>query len=351
MNLCNNYCDFNEKSTELNLIKNHHRENNLKEKGFYNIGNSCYINSFLQILFHIPNFINNLKKEYEKSCSKSALIKNLIDLSETNNIKYLYPIQYYMKNISPDYRYFHQGDSQNFGLDLINEIIKNVKREENYFEDDSEDNSLKTNYKNKIMEYRNYINKYQKNENSIEKMFILNESLAISQKYNNIFRFATSLDIELVFPKLKKNIYNLRELLYFKYNNNMNYTKNKDSNDNKYLKIGRRICKIPIVLIITISRSFIGKEINCSSLEFPEELDLSEFMDYDLVKKNQNFKYTLFSINEKIGDNKEFGHYICKIRKKDKWYIFNDSKVNGVFVGVDRKLFSKNVVGLFYIKK
>ena len=32
MNLCNNYCDFNEKSTELNLIKNHHRENNLKKK-------------------------------------------------------------------------------------------------------------------------------------------------------------------------------------------------------------------------------------------------------------------------------------------------------------------------------
>ena len=24
--------------------------------GFPNIGNSCYINSFLQILFHIPNF-------------------------------------------------------------------------------------------------------------------------------------------------------------------------------------------------------------------------------------------------------------------------------------------------------
>lgn len=351
MDCCRNAV-FNEDSTEIHLLNNHRRNNQYKQKRFYNIGNSCYINSFLQILFHIPNFIKNLKKEYESSFNKSSLIKNLVELSETDNIKYLYSIQYYMEKIYSDYRYFHQGDSQNFGIDLINEIIKNIKKEENNIEYDSEDNSLKTQYKSKKVEYINYINKYQKNEISIEKMFILNELLETKQKNNINFRFSTSLDIELVFPKTKKIIYTLKDLLSYKYNiNNINYEKNKDLNSNKYLKIERRICKIPIVLIVTILRSFIGNELNRSSLECPEELDLSEFVDYDLVKKNQNLKYALFSVNEKIGDNKKFGHYICKIKEKDTWHLYNDGNVYDIFINVDKKLISKNVVGLFYIKK
>lgn len=347
MNFCKKY-EFNEKSSEINLINNNGENNPYKKKGFYNIGNSCYINSFLQILFHIPNFIKNLKKEYEISYNKSIFIKNLIDLYDTNNLKYIYSIQYYMKNISSDYRYFHQGDSQIFGIDLINEIIKNIKRE-NDIEDFSEDSSLKNHYKIKKLEYKNYINKYQKNYISIEKMFLINESLTINQKNNINFRFSTSLDIELVFPKIKKRIYTLKELLYFRYNiNTKNYSKNKGFNNNKYLIIEKGICKIPTVLIITISRSFIENELNCSPLEFPEELDISEFVDYDLINKNESLKYTLFSINEKIGDNKKFGHYICKIKEKDKWYIYNDWNVNSI--KIDKQQISKNVVGLFYIK-
>jgi ubiquitin C-terminal hydrolase len=349
--ICNNF-DFNENSSEIYLINNHGENNQYKTKGFYNIGNSCYINSFLQILFHIPNFIKDLKKEYEISNNKSAFIKNLIDLYETSNVKYLYSIQDYMENISSDYRFFHQGDSQNFGIDLINEIIKNIKGEENDVENDSEENSLKIHYKTKKMAYSNYIKKYQRNEISIEKMFLLNESLTINQKNNINFRFSTSLDIELVFPKYKKDIYTLKELLNLKYNiNNMNYKKDNNSSSNKYLKTERGICKYPIVLIITISRSFIGNELNCSSLEFPEELNLSEFMDHDLIRKAQDLKYTLFSINEKIGDKKKFGHYICKIKEKDKWYIFNDTYVKDIFIKVNKPLISNNVVGLFYIKK
>lgn len=348
--ICKKY-DFNENTTEINLI-NHGEKNHYKKNGFYNIGNSCYINSFLQILFNIPNFIENLKKEYKAADIKSIFIRNLIDLSETNNVKYLYSIQDYMKNISSNYSLFLQGDSQIFGIDLLDEIINNIKVKENDIEDDSEDNSLKIQIKNKKMEYKNYIKKYQKNEISIEKMFLINESLTISQNNNINYRFSTNLDIELVFPKNKKGVYTLKELLCLKYNiNNKNCTKDIDFSNYKFLKIKRGICKFPLVLIITISRSFIGNELNCSSLEFPEELDLSQFMDYDLVREKQNLKYTLFAINEKIGYNKQFGHYICKIKEKDKWYKYNDIQVKEIFTNFNKQITSKNVVGLFYIKK
>lgn len=49
------------RQNQFNKIKN---ENDFEYKtvGFPNIGNSCYMNSFLQILLHCPNFLKELKK-------------------------------------------------------------------------------------------------------------------------------------------------------------------------------------------------------------------------------------------------------------------------------------------------
>ena len=46
------------------------------------IGNSCYINSFLQILFHIPNFINVLNENDTDYYKQDTLIYNIIYLSK-----------------------------------------------------------------------------------------------------------------------------------------------------------------------------------------------------------------------------------------------------------------------------
>ena len=353
-------CDVQEeKKNEIQLNKkvkenfNYYCRNfELEKIGFYNIGNSCYMNSFLQILLHIPNFLEYLKKDYKNSNKESILIQNIINLANfPNNKNYLYLIQEYMSNISSNYNRYKQADSQNFGIDLINEIITNIKGEEElYSEYNNNINEEMNNIINyKKIKYNEFIKKYQKENELIflEHMFLVNE-------INNYFypngtfklKFDCYLNIELSFQKDKQNEYLdkylLKDLLDFKYNKKL---ETNHKNKNCYLKLNYKssICKLPKILIITISRSEIGKELKTKKLVIPNEIDFLQYTDDVLIKK-KNCKYKLFCINEKLGKSKSFGHYYCFIKIEKKWYLFDDEKV------IEKKpnLISRNVVGLFY---
>ena len=169
------------------IYNNKFKTNGNRFTGFYNIGNSCYMNSFLQILLHIPNFLEYLKKDYKNSNKESILIQNIINLANfPNNKNYLYLIQEYMSNISSNYNRYKQADSQNFGIDLINEIITNIKGEEElYSEYNNNINEEMNNIINyKKIKYNEFIKKYQKENELIflEHMFLVNESLYVKDK-------------------------------------------------------------------------------------------------------------------------------------------------------------------------
>ena len=55
--------DFNEKNVKVNKIDNFEFQT---EYSCANIGNTCYMNSFLPILFHTPSFLTLLKKIKKK---------------------------------------------------------------------------------------------------------------------------------------------------------------------------------------------------------------------------------------------------------------------------------------------
>ena len=307
--------------------------------GLKNIGSSCYMNSFLQILFHTPNFINELKKY--NNFSNCILIKNLINLSEyPKNKSCLYSIKEFMGEINNNYALFKEEDSQDFGKDLINGIITCIKGKESFLSSENENYKQNISINQKKIIYENYLEKYQKNQIEIEKMFIINESKFIcnSKGISNLY-FNTCLDIELSFNGIEKNLFSLEELLDYKYQNIPE--KNINLEETYY----SRLCYLPEILIITIIRTIFKKGLIKAKLKFPIILDLNKYIDNDLYKKKYT-KYQLFAVNHKAGNTNSMGHYYCNINIKNKWYIFSDEKVyenNIDFV-------SENNVGLFYKK-
>ncbi len=349
------------RQNQFNKIKN---ENDFEYKtvGFPNIGNSCYMNSFLQILLHCPNFLKELKKRCSYTCknnwANNCLIKIIIDLSNSehpSNKKYLYSILNRMKNVS-DYEIFIQNDSQDFGKDLINEIFEDYNKFD--FLTQKKTSSLllrdknnrfniinNNNYYKKQLIYNTFIEKYQKKDNFIEKMFTVNEIETVyKSKRNYDYIINTSFDIELTFPI--GNIiydYKLNDLFDFKYCIN-----NNDFENTKFLKVvERKVCKLPDILIITIIRKLIGKNFFSYKLSIPEEIDLNKYIDKNIIKDNKT-KYNLFAINKKIGKSHLNGHYFCDIKIKDQWFEFDDEYVSKFIFNPNKS--STSVIGLFYIK-
>jgi uncharacterized UBP type Zn finger protein len=195
--------------------------------GLQNIGHSCYMNSFLQILLHTPHFLETLKESYN-GITNEPLIDSLIEISEYPNIKSLKQIKKIMAEEDESFGKQVQNDSQEFGVSLLNKIITRIKGKPSFEEDDYyEEENLQIDKNYKIKKYENYINKYCKEETKLDEMFQFHEIMfnvdSSDQKigsYKSI-DFNSFLNVELTFPiKDNKNTYSLFELLRYKYPKN-----------------------------------------------------------------------------------------------------------------------------------
>ena len=199
-----NICEFNNIKNDKCEFENEFIDTNADRifQGFENIGNSCYMNSYIQILLHCPNFLKFLKKE-ENSKNNNYLVYNLIKISEIYNKNYLKQIRKIMEKNYGDFQENKQCDSQDFGNKLIDSIINEIKNQNDCSSISSRTSMAK------------YYDEYIKSEIFMEKLFVLVENKISYKNYsNNIFNF--SYDIHLSIPNNKKSIYKLEELLYEK---------------------------------------------------------------------------------------------------------------------------------------
>lgn len=233
----NNKKDKKKKNIDLSDIKDntkddiHYFDVEYKKKGFPNLGNTCYMNSFLQILIHTPNFIKELKILRNQKKINNELVNCLINLSK-EQYKNLSKIKEIMGVVDKSYSEFCQKDSQKFGIDLLNYLI-NIIKDEN--EDESQnsqetDISFKStsNFENlgiiKKERFKNYKDIYfpQNNEISLEKMFLFHESkikIKINSNEIKAIRFEACLNINI---NLTNQTNNLVDLLKNIYNNDIN---------------------------------------------------------------------------------------------------------------------------------
>jgi len=298
--------------------------------GFANIGNSCYMNSFLQILFHTPYFLEYIE-EY-KDYDSDTLIYNIKFLSKyPYKSQYLYNIKSIMGEVNSKYGTFNPGDSQSFAVDFIDKLISECKNEF------SNDESVKSSYiQSKAKSYKTFCEEFHNKKDKIERLFQFTEISKQTTSTGN-YNFSININIELCFPLNCSNPINIYTLLDGKYSR-------KDINkENK-----PKLCDLPVILIITIIRGIEGRGVIKTKVSFNEDLDLSPYLDYELANKLKNKAYyKLYAINERFGQYKSQGHYICFIKLKGiKWYRFSDLWVTPEYPD----FCSSDVFGLYYIR-
>ncbi len=311
--------------------------------GLSNLGNTCYLNSCMQILSHCYDLNNILDK---LDVNKLNKIDDSILLIEWINLKNLM----WSKNciISPN-RYVNtiQNISNKKNIELFSGFAQNDLPEFLVFLIDCFHNSLKRKFEMNIS--GKCINK--KDElaiscfNMIKSMYsdsyseILNIfygiqiSFLYSEDNNNILSSKPEPYCLLDLPiPINKNVCDIFECfdLYVDCENlsgdNAWYnekTKQKE-NVNKCFKFW----SLPEILIVSFKKfNNYNKKINILVNTPINNLDLSKYViGYD----NKSYKYDLFGICNHSG-NSLGGHYTSYVKNaNNKWYIFNDTSVSEI---------------------
>ena len=315
--------------------------------GLINLLNDCYIVTFLQILFHTPNFLKNLKELNSKK--EKEIINYLIKVSEYPfNEKYFCELKQLFGLINPNYAKPWPNDSQEFGVSLIGYLISG--NEDHLYEDDeqiynfNEENNFII---EKKMAFQKYISTYYKKVNEIEKLFLFHQINIIYRENSHKTNISSNLHLELTLRKFM-NYITIENLIDAKYNSQFD---NINPKLNQIIT-KRKMISLPEILIITINRVLLNQDINNTKIIFNNILDLRNYIDYDLFNvHNKKTIYHLYAINECVHTHSS-SHYICHIKLENKWFLFDDDKKveeesNLGFKGLE----SSFVVGLFYIRE
>ena len=301
---------------------NYNSEKNKEVCGIKNLGNNCYLNSGLQILASCEELIELIEQdEFDNIGKLTSLFKNamisLLNKKIYNPKKF---IECFCK-LNIDFIKGHQGCSQNF----IRTIIRNINK---VCIDQKFDLVLKNDQ---------YINE----DNKEYEKFIGN--IFPESKIMSLFSGMTKCHSYGICPRCGEKINNY-SFSYFidqnMYLDEFDYKckfsdvlKANIGNDNILtmdcpkchkeidVKDETKYIKLPDILIFTLER-YQGPT-NKVSIVPNEIIDMKDYIENPL---NVDCTiYELFAINIRFGSNANFGHEICQVKRKGKWYQINDS--------------------------
>ena len=292
-----------------------------KPIGLINLGNSCYMNSVLQVLAHTDDF-----KEY--------FLKNNFDEGS--------------KPLSIALKIF------------LEEYFEN--KDKNYFAPKKLHDAIQQQYKTQLNSEMRFANGYQHDPEEFLSMFL--DSLKVeNKKWNNIFKGKeTILDTcknckdesrkenEIIFwglgikdddlekiesHEMEEDCCNCCDCCCVYYKTALEklldnyYTKEEEievncgsCNNNTNRRRTTKISFLPKYLILQLEIY----DYHSVFIKIPKELNLEK---YCTEQKKVNFDYTLYGIVRHHG-NKFSGHYTAAIKEENDWYICDDRIVEKV---------------------
>ena len=335
--------DTNKKWKKLSSIRNetNNVDNKIKLFGLKNRKFDCYLNSSLQVFFHLKDFnekIKNLEKEFkdkELINKYLKLIKEIDSIKRNNIILDPKDIKEIFCKIEEKYNYGNQQDANEFISLFLNQMKEEVK-----------------------LVNGKQLEKTIIPENKTEEEAFIKLENEFFNKYNSflIEFFYGRLKNEILCPIDKKvikvnfQVFNMIELLDSSYNtiNKLLENYQVEKKIDTKIKIKCRFCKkeynnyyskttiynLPYYLIL-----YLVNPIN-NFYEYTIEAN-------KICEKQNNEQYELISSISYYGNYKN-GHYFakCKDMSNNEWYKFSDehwNKING-------REINQNDIILFYKK-
>ena len=326
--------------------------------GIINLGNTCFINSCLQVLIHCPLFIHNFFRKMGSIKEKETpishyLMKACVIMANTVITQQKYIDIAYLKNAfaakHPQFEGSLQNDSQEFCRILLEDIsteLNEIKSKPIYR------TLTNTNRKTKRVRDLEFHQNFSEREKSIitELFYAQIITTYTCECKLAIYSFQKLLDFPLLLPdncpqttidNLLKSYFQT-EVIDF----GIKCEKcGKILKHNKEIKISRP----PTILILSLQRiDPATRKKNECFVSFPQVLDLSEYVDQELNSDKPKPIYTLFAVVNHAG-NMDYGHYFSyiKLYNKQDWYEFNDSSVKNIGNKIESFPYA---YALFYIK-
>lgn len=333
--------------------------------GLANLGNTCFLNSCVQILCHTNELTtilksNKINKLIKKELPESEIIHSWVELQDFmyNNNGVISPNKFVMnvhKLATIKKREIFTGWAQNdmpeFLLFMIECIHNSICRGMNV-NIQGDIKNKKDNIANEC--YKMIKNTYTKEYSEIMELFYgiyISQLNSLDGLINHVCTPESFFILDLPIPTNKNspsiydcfNLYCQSEILE---KENAWYNEKTKQKENVQKKIS--FWSLPNILVITLKRfSFDGKNKLDTLVNFPiEKLDLSRFVDgYD----PQSYIYDLYGVCNHIGSPLG-GHYTSFVcNKNNQWLYCNDTNVN--LIEDITQIISPLTYCLFYRKK